>query len=315
MLCLLVQLQDGCIEWRRCADLPVAVFQAEATLIDGRVYVGGGNNENESTANIIYEYDPCSDNWRGLPPVNVTLFGLGQLEGELVIVGGRSGLSVSTLVMVYNFLTQRWKFSLPPLITPRYSTSCLCPEGALIVSGGLSQVGQVVNSIEVLTADQFTWTVVGYLSRSASLCYPSTTRVGDAFYLLGGYTSDTACSVSSSTHCAALSTLLPSGDLNPYIWQGLPDTPHKQATAATLNGYLLSLGGCSQPYSKPVHNSIHAFSPSLNSWELVGTLPHAVCHATAVAMGDEILLIGGWVEPGKFKRSNAIYRGQFVTPR
>ncbi len=289
------------------------MFQASATFLNGRVYVGGGNTECDHTAHIVYEYDSCSDNWRCLPPANVILFGLGQLDGELVLVGGRNGLCVSDLVLVFNHLTQRWKLSLPPLLTPRYSATCFSPEGALVVSGGLSQAGDVATSIEILQADQFAWTVVGCLPRSASLCYPSATKLHDSFFLLGGYTSDTACSVSCSTHSVAVETLLSSQGLTPYIWQSLPDAPHRQATAGALHGHLLSMGGCSQPYNTPVHSSIHAFSPSQTSWEYIGELPHSVCHATSVAIGDDILLVGGWVEPGKFKRSKVVYRGQFVT--
>ncbi len=307
------QLQNGCIEWRQCADLPVGMFQAAATYLNGRVYVGGGNTECDHTAHIVYEYDPCSDDWRALPPASTTLFGLGQLDGELVLVGGRSGVCVSDLVLVFNPITQRWKLSLPPLHSPRYSATCLSPEGALVVFGGLSQAGTVNTSIEILQPDQFAWTVVGCLPRSASLCYPSATKLHDSFFLLGGYTSDTACSVSCSTHSITAETLLKSEGLAPYIWQNLPKAPHHQATAGSLHGHLLSMGGCTQPYSTPVHNSVYALSPSHTSWEYIGELPHSVCHATSVAIDNEILLVGGWVEPGKFKRSMAVYRGQFTT--
>lgn len=288
------------------------MFQAGATFLNGRVYVGGGNTECDHTANIVYEYDPYSDNWRGLPPANAILFGLGQLDGELVLVGGRSGVCISDLVLAFNHVTERWKLSLPPLLTPRYSATCFSPEGALVVSGGLSQAGDVVTSIEILLPDQFSWTVAGCLPRLASLCYPSSTKLDDSFFLLGGYTSDTACSVSRSTHIVAIETLLMSQGLAPYIWQSLPEAPYCQSTAGTLHGHLLSMGGCSQPYSTPVSNSIHALSPSRTSWEYIGELPHSVCHATSVPVGDDVLLIGGWIEPGKFKRSKAVYRGHFV---
>ena len=311
--CLSLQLQCGTIEWSRCADIPAAMFQAQATLINGRVYVGGGNTESDCTGSIVYEYDPSVDSWRPLPPAAHTVFGVGQLEGELVIVGGRSGVQVTDLTLVFDRFTQRWKVSLPPLLTPRYSPTCLCSEGALIVSGGLTQSQHIASSIELMRADEFTWTVVGYLSRSTTLCYPSPACIKGSLYLLGGYTSDTACSVTCSAHYAHTTPLVSSKSVNPYIWQRLPDTPHTQTTAGSLNGYLLSMGGSTAPYSKTVHSSIHAFCPFLNSWEYVGELPHGVCHATAVSLlENELLLVGGWVEPGKFKRTNAVYRGKFV---
>lgn len=307
------QLQEGSLQWTKCADLPVGMFQAQSTVINNRVYVGGGNTDMDNANCNVYEYDTVADSWRSLPPASLSCFGLGQLECELVIVGGRYGSHVSDTAFVFDRFSQRWKMSLPPLFTPRYSPTCLGQEKTLTVSGGLTQSGQIVSSIEVITSEDFQWKVVGYLSRSASLCYPSPAVLKDSFYLLGGYTTPTACSVTNSAHFAALEALISSKSLNPYIWHSLPDTPHAQTTAACLNGYLLALGGSTIPYSKPLHRSVHAYCPYIDSWELIGELPHESCHSTAVSLGqDEILLVGGWVQPGKFKRSTTVYRGKFV---
>ena len=37
---------------------------------------------------IIYCYDPSQDKWTTLPPLPVRWFGLGQINGKLVAVGG-----------------------------------------------------------------------------------------------------------------------------------------------------------------------------------------------------------------------------------
>ena len=37
---------------------------------------------------MVFCYDPSEDKWTTLPPLTVRCFGLGQLDGELVAVGG-----------------------------------------------------------------------------------------------------------------------------------------------------------------------------------------------------------------------------------
>ena len=37
---------------------------------------------------IVHCYDPLQDKWTTLPPLPVKWFGLGQVNGELVAVGG-----------------------------------------------------------------------------------------------------------------------------------------------------------------------------------------------------------------------------------
>lgn len=289
------------------------MFQAQGTVINNRVYVGGGSTDTDNTNYCVYEYDPAPDCWQCLPHTSVSFFGLSQLENELVIVGGRQkDWIVSDTTFLFDRFSQRWKTSLPPLITPRHSPTCLSQDTTLTISGGLTYSGNIVSSIEVIRTDDFQWNVVGFLSRSALLCYPSPTVVNDSYYLLGGYTSMTACSVTNSCHFASLETLS-SRNLDPYMWHSLPDTPTLQTTAACLNGYLLALGGSTTPYSKPLHCSVYAYCPYLDSWELVGELPCETCHSTVVSLNQhEILLMGGWVQPGEFKRCNTVYRGKFV---
>ena len=293
------------------------MFQAKSVVIDGKVYVGGGLTEDSITDHIVFEYDPVLDSWSALPPLPVVLFGIGQLLGELVIIGGKCDLKVSGDVYVFDRQTYRWKQSLPSLINARYSPAVVSHQANLLVCGGLEDGGMgeptVVSSVEVLNTERFQWYVGGYLPHSASVYSSSCVVIHDTCYLVGGYRATTATSASQSTNSAALSVLLSPDVVSPYAWKPLADTPYLQTTAASLGGCLLALGGTKSAYMMPVQRSIHAYSPTTKSWIFIGNLPSASCHSTAVTLlSGELLIIGGWVKPGENKRSLDVYRGSIT---
>lgn len=286
------------------------MFQAQGVYLRKRLYIGGGNTGDHFTDMLVFQYNPLSNKWVALPPTLVTCFGLCKLEGELVAVGGLVGNKASTFVSIFDSFTKRWKDSLPPLENARHSPSCTSVTSAIIVAGGVSPEGEPVSSVEVLKSDTFQWYTASYLSRSASLSHLSISSLGDTVYVLGGYQSTTASSSSRVVHSCPLELLLSYSGMTPYAWLSMPDTPNLQSTAASLGACLLSLGGTTTAYTPPVHQSIHAFSPATNSWLHVGELPYAFCHGTAVSLpNNELFVMGGWVQPGKTKRSKSVYRG------
>jgi serine/threonine protein kinase/N-acetylneuraminic acid mutarotase len=312
-----VQLRQGRLEWTRCNSLPVGMFQAKSVVINGMVYIGGGLTEDVITDHIVFEYDPVQDSWMALPPLPVVLFGIGQLLGDLVAIGGKYDLKVSDDVYVFDRQTYRWKQTLPSLLTARYSPAVVSHQTNLLVCGGLEDEGvgdpKVVSSCEVINAEGFRWYVGGYLSPCASVYSSSCVVIHDACYLVGGYRSTPAISASQSASSTALSVLLSPDVVSPSSWRSLPDTPYLQTTGASLGGCLLALGGAKSAYTMPVQRAIHAYSPTTESWIYIGDLPFACCHSTAVTLpSGELLVIGGWVKPGKNKRSLDVYRGSLT---
>lgn len=311
------QLRRGRLQWTACSDLPVGMYQANGVCIDGKVYVGGGVTENDSTNCLVFVYHPREDSWDALPPSPVSLFGLGSLFGELVLVGGKNrSLKTTNKVYCYDKGPRMWKQSVPQLVNPRYSPTVVTYQSLLLACGGLvenlTKEVSVVTSVEVINAESYRWYVAGYLPRSASLSKCSSVAIRDTCYIMGGYSSSLASSATQSTHHTSLSSVFSNSSLTPYMWQSLSDTPHCQTTGATLGGCLLALGGCSKPYTVP-HRSIHAYCAGTKSWIFVGDLPYASCHCTAVSLpSGELLVIGGWVEPGKNKRATTVYRGRVV---
>ena len=286
------------------------MFQAQSVVIGDKVYVGGGNTGDDEADSLVFEYTSSEDKWTTLPPAPIMLFGVGQLLGEVVIVGGKVQQNVYSCVYVFDRFTRRWKDSLPSLSTARYVPTCVSLTFSLLVCGGFSNDCSVISNIEMIDCDNFEWQVAGYLSRPATLCYTSAVAVQNSLFFLGGYRSSTAISVTNAAHKISLDNLASPAGISPYVWKSLPATPHFQSSAGTLGSCLLAVGGSSTPYTLPVQNSIYAYSHNSESWIKVGELPYAACHVTVNTLSSgELLVFGGWVRPGEFKRSYSVYRG------
>lgn len=286
------------------------MFQAQSIVIGNKVYVGGGNTGDDEANSLIFEYNITEDSWNILPPVPVTLFGLGQLLGEVVVVGGKVQQNVYDCVYVFDRFTRRWKDSLPAMNTARCVPTCLSLTFGLLVCGGFSDTNKALSSIEMIDCDNFEWQVAGYLSRPATLCYSTAVSDNDSLFFLGGYRASTANSASNVAHTASLTHITSPSGISPYVWKRLPPTPHFQSTAGLISSCIVAVGGSSSPYQLPVYNSVYVYSTSSDTWIKVGELPYAACHVTVTSLPTgEILVLGGWVKPGEFKRSYSVYKG------
>ena len=129
------------ITWEECAQLPYCHGGGQSTVIDGKVYCGGGGTGGDRRSEyIVYCYDPSRDNWTTLPPLSVKYFGLGQINGKLVAVGGKkSDHSRSQEAYSYHEerpIAKRWKQTIPPMPTARDNPGTLSLQSALLVAGG-----------------------------------------------------------------------------------------------------------------------------------------------------------------------------------
>ena len=115
----------------------------DTTVIGGKVYCVGEvtGDVSHGDQNVNY-YDPSQDKWTSLPPLPVKSFGLGQVNGELVAVGGVKKIEgnpftcESSKVYTYNEQTKTWKQTIPPMPTARYLPGVLSLQSALVVAGG-----------------------------------------------------------------------------------------------------------------------------------------------------------------------------------
>ena len=92
----------------------------QSVVIGGAVFVAAYNSHD------VLRYETRSGQWSVLPSCPVKWFGLGQLSGKLVTVGGGDGRGAA-VNHVYTYVqeTQQWEESIPPIhhTTPHHTSS------------------------------------------------------------------------------------------------------------------------------------------------------------------------------------------------
>ena len=297
------QVVQASITWKQCADLPTKLISRKSTIINDKVYCGGGKTDKYEGNCIVYCYDTSQDNWTTLPALSVSLFGLGQVSGKLVAVGGQKlrDYGPSNKVFTYDERSGKWKQTLPLMPTARHSLGVLSLQSALVVVGGDMSIAEYTNAVEIFKADTSQWYRTDPL-RTACLD-TSLVAIGNTCYALGGFE---YTSYLNQAHYASVNDLLRNAvpatqtthsgrSVNTQsAWKMLANTPTYGPPAAVLAGNLLAIGGEETSEGGPNKKEVYMFSPSTNSWIYISDLPEPQSGtAVTVLSSTEILVIGG----------------------
>ena len=265
---------------------------------------------------IVYCYDPSQDNWTTLPPLPVKWFGLGQVNGKLVAVGGdnNSDKVITNEVFTYDERSRKWKQTLPPMPTARYSPGVLSLQSALVVAGGITSNGEYTDVVEIFKAGTSQWYRTDRLPTACQNI--SLVVIGNTCYALGGYNHlshlnqvlyasvddllRNAVPAYQTTHSCSSANIQ-------SAWKTLANSPTYGSAAAVLAGNLLAIGGKETSNGEADKKEVYMFSPSTNSWIYISDLLEPRSNtAVAVLSSTEILVIGGWSGDG---RVNTTYKG------
>ena len=280
--------------------MPEALAFPQSIVIGGAVFVAAYNSHD------VLRYETRNDQWSVLPSCPVRFFGLGQLSGKLVTVGGWDERDAYVNhVYMYVQETQQWEKSIPPMPTPRRWPTVITYNSSIAVCGG--EGGERV--VEVFNSEAAQWHTAAPLP--VACVYMQLTIINDTCYLGSGKTP----SSSRSIMCASLPSLFQSSSPHEQqtsaqqqsVWTVLPDTPLYYSALANMGGTLLALGGF-ESTSSPLSDAIHAYSASTKAWVEIASLPQACSSATAELLpSGEVMIIGG--EDSKVSSLKAVYIG------
>ena len=272
------------MKWKKCKDLQREMTGAQTVLIRGNVYVGGDDGY------LIQQYSPTDDRWSTLPPAPVPWFGMGELNGQLVIVGGETRQGVVTgKVHMLDSSSQKWEESIPPMPTARYSPAVLSQPSCLTVVGGKDQVNKLSN-VEILIPQTFQWHKAS--SAPSPLSFTTTTVIHNKCFLAQYDNSSKVYQLCVSVHLATTTT---GSSVTPQVtteWKVLPELPYQCFALGSLNGCLLAVGG--EDWFSPI-STVQCYSPITNTWARVGDLPEQRCYCSTVLLPTtgELLIMGG----------------------
>ena len=252
------------LRWRRVADLPVAMYKHNIVRIGSTIYCGGGVSQGSiDNDRLVFQYDPKQDTWSQLPICPTYYFGLTQLDGKLVTVGGECHDQTDIPINdVYIFQeSETWENSIiPPLPTARMYPTAVNYKSTIVVSGGVtfwhtdSKLRTRTSAVEVFQTKTFQWHHAEPLPVGHSGPGMSCVIASDTCFLIGGTKSGAA---SRHAYCTSVSNLIsralppdhpetsstPQASPSPPTWQVLPECPLYYFTAAELGGCLLAIEG------------------------------------------------------------------------
>ncbi len=274
---------------------------AHAVVINGIVYVGGGWCCKDC---IVCRYHPIENEWAELPPSPVKYFGVGQVSGQLVLVGGRvaSTGKVTGDVLVFVSDSQSWEKSVTAMPTARQGPSVVSHSTVLVVCGGMDDSSTTLPTVEMYSSEASQWYQCPALPFSRD--FMSSVTIGDTLFLVGGYSEREVVSATRSILSASLTALIDralhrsSGSASAEsLWTpvSLEDVPYYRSAAASIGGYLLALGGTDTPEWNEASDSIRTYLHSSSTWTQTGKLPLPCYRTTAVLLPtNELLIIGGY---------------------
>ena len=278
------------------------MYSAQAVVIRGIVYVGGGVALSDNDY-LIQQYSPTDDRWYTLPPAPVYWFGMAELNGQLEIVGGRTRQRVVTgKVHTLNSSTQKWVESITPMPTARYRPAVLSLPTCLTVVGGDDQHGTKLSDIEIFMPHTSQWHKTT-LPAPSPLCDMTTTVINNKCFI-AEYDSTKVYQL-----CVSLQQTTTDSSNAPQViteWTNLCDLPCKGCGLGSINGCLLAVGG--GVWSKYI-TTILGFSPITNTWKTVDELPEPRRDCTTVLLPTGELLVMGGVDEWY---TNKVWRAAIV---
>ena len=259
------------------------------------------------------------DKWAPLPLLPVRYFGLGQVNGKLVAVGGvkAKDKTPSNEIYTYDEKVQRWKQTIPPMQMARSTPGVLSLQSVLVVAGGELEQNSYSNTVEIFKPGMSQWQETDPLPTAC--CKISTVSIGNTCYVLGGYkypsnlkqvlcasVDDLLCNASSANVHTTHSMGSDRKDV-PSAWKTLPDIPIYIPTAGVLAGNLIAIGGDKTISEGGAKTKAYVYSHSTDSWIFISDLPTQRSMTTVANLSStEILVIGG-----KYSGNNVktVYKG------
>jgi N-acetylneuraminic acid mutarotase len=184
--------------WARRASLPAPVGAGAVAVLDGRLYVLGGERRRPSGGPGDYEsvadvsvYDPRTDRWEVLPPMRYRRDHLvaGAINGRVYAAGGRDRPILDLpVVEEYDPATRTWR-ERAPIPTGRSGSAGAVLGDKLYVFGGEGNPASprgVFAEVEVYDPATDTWTQVDVMPTPRHGLGAVT--VGQRIYLPGGST-------------------------------------------------------------------------------------------------------------------------------
>ena len=284
--------------WTFRTPMPTPRWGVAAVVLEGKVYVIGGQAENGAVLDVVERYDPDTDTWETLPRMDDERFNAAAVVfgGRIYVLGGRDkDGDVKDDVQVYDPATGLWTPA-PELEEKREGASATLLEGTIYVVGGSNENAQILNDVERLDTTSGLWSEEDKWELDVPRASHATVTLGGVAYTVGGF-----------------STSGPRGPVQRYDPSGVEtlgaslDPPRGGLAAAALGGEIYALGGRSA--ANRVVPTVNAYDPNADAWRTVTPLNTEREGFAAVSVGGSLYVFGGRDDAGNVLASVEVLGG------
>jgi len=275
--------------WTSGAEMPTASSCSMVGVLEGEIYVVGGENPDNVVIADTQIYNPTTNTWRtGVPLPTPLCDGIAAVVNNILYVTGgweHSGGKCTKALWAYSPKTNQWtsKSAMP---TAKCSMGIAVQKNIIYAIGGIDNDNRRLTTVESYNQETDTWRkkaplLVGKSDITAGL-------VAAMIVAADGYESD--------------------GDFgdnegyrrNPNTWTSFMSdpTPRNAACGGGIGGEMYVAGGYpGGPPGTPAMSLTESFNVSTNTWETLVPMPQAAmwdgAAASAVYQG-KLYCFGGW---------------------
>jgi len=123
--------------WERRADKPTPVANAGAAVVQGRIYVPGGNDATNRVLTLVEVYDPQSDTWSTAAPLPSPLcaYAIAATQSGFYLFGGWDGQRYVDTTYFYDANRDTWEPRTPLTFARGFCTAATAGERIYLVGG------------------------------------------------------------------------------------------------------------------------------------------------------------------------------------
>jgi N-acetylneuraminic acid mutarotase len=280
--------------WTTEAPMPTARLGAVAEVVNGILYVAGGNNGTAGVASLE-GYNPATNTWSSLAPMpsNRWLSEAGVINGQLYVVGGWGGGSCcpNTNLWVYDPPTNTWSSKAsPPTRTAQGAAGVI--NGKLYVTTAANGFSGWRNFLHVYDPGTDGWT---QLPNSPNVhVSPTAGVIAGKFYVAGGH--------DGIGYAGATDVYDPLTN----IWTTVNTGAHGFYASASkvINGLLYAVGGND---GTAVVATVEVYDPVSNTWTPQASMPTARSFPAAGVVNGTLYAVGGSPSSGSPLATNEAF--------
>jgi N-acetylneuraminic acid mutarotase len=272
--------------WSSGSSMLTPRHEISATVLDGKIYVVGGQTEEDLTS-IVEVYDPAIDRWSTLSPVPIAIdhSGLAGYDGKLYLVGGfirdeEDRRRATDLLFIYDVAADKWEEG-KPMPTARAGLTADFINGTLYAVGGSAEDNKdPTDSNEAYDTATETWTEKAPMPTKRH--HVTSAVVDGKLYVIGGRETRVPSSLDSNE------VYDPQND----AWLIVESMPTKRSSiaAVSLNNQIYVFGGEKEDGS---FNKNEKFDPKTNTWLEETPMPTPRLGLGAAIYGNKAYVIGG----------------------